>query len=208
MEEPTGRERTPRMVLRWPEQVVDRSLAKDSEVLFAGAGRPYGKASVTGIDFDRREVTLRWGVGATRERGSAQCADPRPLLSPRGQGVGAEGSRATGAHARRSTGRRAASSLALLGARGTALHRRARARATVSSRDDLDSVLSTGLTISTRASSRFRALPGTGKTYSGSHIIHHLIASGKRVGVVAMSHHGDRQPDVGDVRRLRRGGGP
>jgi len=30
--------------------------------------------------------------------------------------------------------------------------------------------------------------PGSGKTYSGSHIIHALIKSGKRVGIAAMSH--------------------
>jgi uncharacterized protein len=30
--------------------------------------------------------------------------------------------------------------------------------------------------------------PGSGKTYSGSHIIHALIKSGKRVGITAMSH--------------------
>ena len=30
--------------------------------------------------------------------------------------------------------------------------------------------------------------PGSGKTYSGSHIIYALIKSGKRVGITAMSH--------------------
>ncbi|MGA7836238.1 MAG: TM0106 family RecB-like putative nuclease, partial [Acidimicrobiales bacterium] len=62
VEEPSGRERTPRMILAWPEQVVDRSLEKDSEVLFAGVGAPYGRASITAIDFERREIALRWGA--------------------------------------------------------------------------------------------------------------------------------------------------
>jgi predicted RecB family nuclease len=31
--------------------------------------------------------------------------------------------------------------------------------------------------------------PGTGKTYSGAHLIHSLVSSGKRVGITAMSHH-------------------
>ena len=31
--------------------------------------------------------------------------------------------------------------------------------------------------------------PGTGKTYTGAHLIHALVTSGKRVGITAMSHH-------------------
>jgi uncharacterized protein len=30
--------------------------------------------------------------------------------------------------------------------------------------------------------------PGTGKTYRGAHIVHHLISTGRRVGITAMSH--------------------
>ena len=41
---------------------------------------------------------------------------------------------------------------------------------------------------STRASSACRAA-GTGKTYRGAHIAKALVAAGKRVGIMAMSHH-------------------
>ena len=61
VDEPTGRERNPRIVLTWPEQLIDRSLEKGSEVLFAGVGVPYGRGSISAIDFDRREVSLPWG---------------------------------------------------------------------------------------------------------------------------------------------------
>jgi len=45
--------------------------------------------------------------------------------------------------------------------------------------------------------------PGSGKTYSGSHIIYALIKSGKRVGITAMSHAADRQSLRRHVRGLR-----
>ena len=64
LDEPTGRERTRRLVLSWPEQTVDKSI-ETGEVLFAGVGMPYGYGSITAIDLDRREVSLRWG--ATQE---------------------------------------------------------------------------------------------------------------------------------------------
>jgi hypothetical protein len=57
----------------------------------------------------------------------------------------------------------------------------------------------------------FQGPPGAGKTYSGSHIIHRLITSGKRIGVVATSHGAidnlmratyDVFEDAGDLEKL------
>ncbi|HTT59846.1 MAG TPA: TM0106 family RecB-like putative nuclease, partial [Acidimicrobiales bacterium] len=61
IDEPTGRERNPRIVLTWPEQLIDRSLTKGDEVLFAGVGVPYGRGSISAIDFEHREISLPWG---------------------------------------------------------------------------------------------------------------------------------------------------
>jgi len=54
--------------------------------------------------------------------------------------------------------------------------------------------------------------PGTGKTFTGSHVVRHLAKTGKRVGIVAMSHHAitnlveavvERYGEVGDTKSLR-----
>ncbi len=54
--------------------------------------------------------------------------------------------------------------------------------------------------------------PGTGKTFTGAHIVHALVSAGKRVGIVAMSHHAidnlmravvDRFTEEGDLDALR-----
>lgn len=185
IDEPTGRERTKRMVLRWPEQVVDRSLEKGSDVLFAGVGAPYGKGSITAIDFDRRELSLRWGAVQeeqggvpavlTRDRyfrpgtkASALKDLARQVLFPDEHGV---------------PGRLA---MALLSGEPPRF-RQGRGPGDGVFRDDLPSIYQWVDDLD-ESFVAFQGPPGTGKTYSGSHVIHHLITSGKRVGVVAMSH--------------------
>ena len=49
--------------------------------------------------------------------------------------------------------------------------------------------------------------PGSGKTYSGSHIIYALIKAGKRVGITAMSHAISTSLFSRDPSSLRRQGG-
>jgi uncharacterized protein len=58
--------------------------------------------------------------------------------------------------------------------------------------------------------------PGTGKTFTGAHIVHALVQAGKRVGIVAMSHHAvdnlmravverfEEEGDIDDLRAVRR----
>jgi uncharacterized protein len=183
-EEPEGRERTRKIVLTWPDQTVDHSLSK-GDVLYAGVGVPYGKGSITAIDFENREVKIRWGalqeeLGGvpavlTRDRyfrpaakASALKDLARQVLEPNVHGPASRLSMAllrgddprfTGGHGP---------------VGGVFLDELASVYQWV---DHLD-----------ESFVAFQGPPGTGKTYSGSHIIHHLIASGKRVGVVAMSH--------------------
>jgi uncharacterized protein len=185
MEEPTGRERTSRMVLAWPEQVVDRSLAKDSEVLFAGPGAPYGKASVTGIDFDRREVTLRWGA-VQEESGGVPSALTRDRFFRPGAKASVLKDLARQVLSPEVHGTPSRLSMALL-ARETPRFVEGKGPRDGVFRDDLESVYQWVDDLD-ESFVAFQGPPGTGKTYSGSHIIHHLIRSGKRVGVVAMSH--------------------
>ncbi len=185
IEEPKGRERTPRMVLRWPEQVVDRSLARNSDVLFAGAGVPYGKASVTAVDFERQEITLRWG--AVQEGGGGA---PNALVRDRYFRPGAKASalkdlarQVLSPEVHGLPSRLAMSLLAREAPRfvaGEGPHEGIfcdELRSIYQWVDNLD-----------ESFVAIQGPPGTGKTFSGSHIVHHLIKSGKRVGVVAMSH--------------------
>ena len=178
-------------------------------MLFAGPGAPYGKASVTGIDFDRREVTLRWGAVQDQSGGvpSALTRDrffrpgakasvlkdlARQVLSPEFHGTPSR------------------LSLALL-AREAPRFVEGKGPPDGVFRDDLDSVYQWVDDLD-ESFVAFQGPPGTGKTFSGSHIIHHLIRSGKRVGVVAMSHTAidnlmsatyDVFDDAGDLAALR-----
>jgi uncharacterized protein len=185
MEEPSGRERTPRMVLTWPDQVVDHSLDKNSEVLFAGVGAPYGRASITAIDFERREVTLRWGA-VQEESGGVPGALARDRYFRPGAKASVLKDVARQVLAPDEHGRPSRLTMALLANEAPRFSAGKGPRDGLF-RDDLDSVYEwvDGLDESFVA---FQGPPGAGKTYSGSHIIHRLITSGKRVGVVAMSH--------------------
>ncbi len=185
IEEPTGRERTPRMVLRWPEQVVDHALDKGSDVLFAGPGAPYGKASVTGIDFDRREVTLRWGA-VQQESGGTPSALTRDRFFRPGAKASVLKDLARQVLTPEEHGPPSRLALALL-AREAPRFVEGQGPGDGIFRDDLESVYQWVDDLD-ESFVAFQGPPGTGKTYSGSHIIHRLIASGKRVGVVAMSH--------------------
>jgi len=184
-DEPVGRVRTRRMVMRWSDQVVDHSLKEGDEVLFAGVGVPYGRSTVTAIDFGRNELTLRWGAvqetfggvpaALTRDRyfrpgakASALKDLARQVLDPTTHGVPSR-------LAMSLLGRDLPRFVPGYGPGGGAFS------------DDLDSVYEWVGHLD-ESFVAFQGPPGTGKTYSGSHIIHRLIKSGVRVGVVAMSH--------------------
>ncbi len=184
LDEPTGHEKTKRLVLSWPHQTVDRSL-EPGEALFAGVGVPYGHGSITAIDVEQRELTLRWGaaqeaMGAlpsvvTRDRyyrpaakASALKDLARQFLDPDVHG---------------SPSRLAMSLLA----REVPRFVTGRGPSGGVFIDDLDASYDWVGDLD-ESFVAFQGPPGAGKTYSGSRMIHHLIMSGKRVGVVAMSH--------------------
>jgi predicted RecB family nuclease len=184
-EEPAGRIRTRRMVMSWPDQVVDHSLKEGDEVLFAGIGTPYGRSTVTAIDFGRNELTIRWGAVQetfgglpavlTRDRyfrpgakASALKDLARQVLDPKTHG---SPSRLAMSLLTRDLPRFTSG----FGPEGGEFS------------DDLDSVYEWVGHLD-ESFVAFQGPPGTGKTYSGSRIIHRLITSGLRVGVVAMSH--------------------
>jgi predicted RecB family nuclease len=185
LEEPTGRERTKRMVLQWPEQVVDRSLEKGSDVLFAGVGAPYGKASVTAIDFDRREVSLRWGA-VQEEQGGVPAVLTRDRYFRPGTKASALKDLARQVLVPEEHGAPSRLAMALLTGEPPRF-RDGRGPLEGIFRDDLPSIYQWVDDLD-ESFVAFQGPPGTGKTYSGSHVIHHLISAGKRVGVVAMSH--------------------
>jgi len=184
-EEPAGRVRTRRMVVSWPEQVVDHSLKAGDEVLFAGIGVPFGSAAVTDIDFSRRELTIRWGAvqdsyggipaALTRDRyfrpgakASALKDLARQVLEPETHGTPSQ------------------LAMSLLGRELPRFGPGYGPAGGIFS-DDLEEVYEWVGHLD-ESFVAFQGPPGTGKTYSGSHVIHRLIKSGVRVGVVAMSH--------------------
>ncbi len=209
MEEPTGRERTRRMVLRWPEQVVDHSLANDGDVLFVGPGVPYGRASVTAVDFEHREVTLRWGV-VQESGGGAPTALVRDRYFRPGAKASALKDLARQVLAPEEHGAPSRLAMSLL-AREAPRFVAGRGPHDGIFRDELDSIYQWVDDLD-ESFVAMQGPPGTGKTFSGSHIVHRLIKSGKRVGVVAMSHPAidnlmtatyEVFKDAGDVSELR-----
>jgi predicted RecB family nuclease len=185
MEEPVGRERTRRMVLSWPEQIMDRSLEKGSDVLFAGVGAPYGKASITAIDFDSREVSLRWGA-VQEEQGGVPAVLTRDRYFRPGTKASVLKDLARQVLAPDEHGAPGRLATALLASEPPRF-RQGHGPAEGIFRDELSSIYEWVDDLD-ESFVAFQGPPGTGKTYSGSHVIHHLITSGKRVGVVAMSH--------------------
>jgi predicted RecB family nuclease len=185
MEAPVGRERLAKMVLTWPEQVVDRTLAAKDEVLYAGIGVPYGKGAITSIDFEQREVAIRWGA-LQEELGGPPAVLTRDRYFRPGAKSGALKDLARQILYPDVHGQPSRLAMSLLGAqppRFTPGHGPAQGVFD----DDLASIyrwvehLDESLVA-------IQGPPGTGKTYSGSHIIHYLVQRGLRVGVLAMSH--------------------
>ena len=185
MEEPSGREKNPRMVLTWPPQEIAHDLAAKDEVLYAGVGVQYGKGQLAAIDFQRRELVMPWGklqeeLGGvpavlTKDRYFRPGAKSgvlkdlaRQVLNPEHHGPPSRLSMAllAGDAPRFAAGQ---------GPRGGVFD--ARLESIYGWVEHLD-----------ESFVAIQGPPGTGKTYSGSHIIHHLIGRGLRVGVLAMSH--------------------
>ncbi len=184
-EEPSGRQRVRRMVLAWPEQPFDRSVEVGGDVLFAGPEAPYGKSSITGIDYGRRELSMRWGT-AQEVAGGLPRALTKDLYFRPGAKASALKDLARQALDPGQHGAPSRLAMSLLGRRGPRFLDGGGPSDGVF-RDDLGSVYQ-WIGALDESYVAFQGPPGTGKTYSGSHIIHSLISSGRRVGVVAMSH--------------------
>ena len=182
--EPSGRERARRLVVQWPEQVVDESWTP-GDVLFVGDGAPYGRATVTAIDVELRELTLRWGA-AQEAAGGVPTALIRDKYFRPGAKASALKDLARQMLHPEEHGPPSRLATALL---SRALPRFFTGRGPRGGRflDDLDSV-SSWIGDLDESFVAIQGPPGAGKTYSGSHIIHQLIVAGRRVGVVAMSH--------------------
>ena len=185
MEDPVGKERNPKMVLSWPPQVIDRTLAAKDEVLYAGVGVPYGKGSIAAIDFDQREVSIRWGK-LQEELGGVPAVLTRDRYFRPGAKAGALKDLARQVLDPAAHGQPGRLATALLGAQAPRFSPGQGPRDGVFV-DDLDSIYGWVEHLD-ESFVAIQGPPGTGKTYSGSHIIHHLITRGLRVGVLAMSH--------------------
>jgi len=185
MEEPTGRERNPKMVLSWPPQVIDRGLGAKDEVLYAGVGVQYGKGSIADIDFDNRQVTIRWGK-LQEELGGVPAVLTKDRYFRPGAKAGALKDLARQVLDPGEHGEPGRLALALLGGHAPRFTSGHGPEGGIFD-DDLSSIYRWVQDLD-ESFVAIQGPPGTGKTYSGSHIIHHLIGQGLRVGVLAMSH--------------------
>ncbi|NNN08998.1 MAG: TM0106 family RecB-like putative nuclease, partial [Acidimicrobiaceae bacterium] len=185
MQEPLGREKNPKMVLSWPPQVIDRGLAVGDDVLYAGVGVLYGRGSIADIDFERREVSIRWGK-LQEEWGGAPAVLTKDRYFRPGAKAGALKDLARQVLNSEEHGEPGRLAMALLSAQ---LPRFLPGHGPVNEvfDDQLESI-SRWVPYLDESFVAIQGPPGTGKTYSGSHIIHTLIGRGLRVGVLAMSH--------------------
>jgi uncharacterized protein len=184
-EEPAGRVRTRRLVMSWPDQVIDRSLKVGDDVLYAGVGAPYGHSAITAIDFLQNEVTLRWGA-VQESSGGVPASLTRDKYYRPGAKASALKDLARQVLDSKTHGAPSRLAMSLLG-RDLPRFKPGFGPKEGAFSDDLDMVYEWVGHLD-ESFVAFQGPPGTGKTYSGSHIIHRLIKSGVRVGVVAMSH--------------------
>jgi uncharacterized protein len=185
MQEPVGREKLPKMLLTWPDQIVDRGLRAKDDVLYAGVGVQYGKGQIASIDFERREVAIRWGGVQEQQGGIPAVLTKDRNFHPRAKlGALTDLARQVLDPDRHGAPSRLAMSLlAAQKPRFTAGH----GPDAGLFGDDLTSIYRWVEHLDESVVA-IQGPPGTGKTYSGSHIIRYLVGRGLRVGVLAMSH--------------------
>ena len=172
-------------IYTWPEQPVNEVFVEKRKVLFTGVGIERGYGYLPGIDLDARELRMRWYEHYEETGGFASVLtfddyfDPGPkpgvLIHLAEQVLNPD------PHDPPSR-----VSLALLA--------RERPRFTDENgpknglfTDDLEAALKWVGQLD-ESYVAVQGPPGSGKTYSGSHIIYALIKAGKRVGITAMSH--------------------
>jgi uncharacterized protein len=171
-------------VFSWPDQAVADDV-KSGSVLIAGGPGESDFAGLVVMDRDQHTLTLRWNEKRVDAGYFPRALSPDDWVSPNPKPA------VLGELARRVLGVPGAGSpnpvtMALL---ERALPRFLPGTGPEDAlfRDDVDSILGWADDLD----SSFVAIqgpPGTGKTYRGAHIVHALIASGKRVGISAFGH--------------------
>ena len=172
-------------ILSWPEQVVDSAFKTKRSVLYTGVGVEHGYGYVPSIDFDARELRMRWRERHEEAGGMPLVITLDDYVSPREKpGVLFHLAEQILRHDPSDPPSRV--SMALL-ARDRPRFHEGCGPANGVFVDDLAVTLGWVGHLD-ESYVAIQGPPGTGKTYSGSHIIYELIKSGKRVGITAMSH--------------------
>ncbi len=168
----------------WPEQLVDQKFQERGSFLYTGVGVERGYGYLSALDLEKRTMTMTWHDVHEAAGGLPSVITLDGYISPRDKpGVLIHLAEQI---VRPDSGDPASRvSLDLLARARPRL--RAGFAPVTSFGDSLDETLAWigGLDESYAA---IQGPPGTGKTFSGAHIIAHLIAQGQRVGITAMSH--------------------
>ncbi|HVB18691.1 MAG TPA: TM0106 family RecB-like putative nuclease [Acidimicrobiales bacterium] len=183
VEEPKGRERNRALVFTFPEQPLDpKYFSNNQKVAFSSAEQAHGLGSLRRLDVEARELAIVWGA-FQEEVGTI----PRNLtcyedFAP-GSKLAALKDLARQVLDPVTHGEPSRLSMALLEAERPRFRSAAGPRDATFS-DELEDIYEWVGELDESFVS-FQGPPGTGKTYSGSHVIYHLIKAGLRVGVVS-----------------------
>ena len=168
----------------WPEQLVDQKFRERGGFLYTGVGVEKGYGYLSSIDLDARALSMTWQERHAEAGGVPSVITLDGYFNP-GDKPGVLVHLAEQLVTPRDDDPPSRVSLELL--------RRSRPRfradfAPVNSfSDSLKDTLSWVGNLDESVAA-IQGPPGTGKTYSGAHVIAHLLAQGQRVGITAMSH--------------------
>jgi uncharacterized protein len=183
-EDARGRRRK-RASFTWPDQEVDQSFKRQTQLLFTGVGVEQGYAYAPELDPARRTLTLTWGDGPDQSPGVPAVVAVNDYVHP-GEKPGVLVHLAEQVLAANDDDPPSRVSMALLARQRPSFEPGYGPRDGVFT-DDLSETL-TWVGHLDESYVAIQGPPGTGKTYSGSHIIYELIKQGQRVGITAMSH--------------------
>jgi uncharacterized protein len=169
----------------WPEQPVSTVFNEKRNVLFTGVGIERGYGYLPKIDLDARELRMRWREQYEEVGGLPSVMTFDDYFNP-GEKPGVLFHLAEQIVNPDPVDLPSRVSMALL-ARERPRFIRGFGPAGGLFTDDLESALHWVGQLD-ESYVAVQGPPGSGKTYSGSHIIYALIKSGKRVGITAMSH--------------------
>ncbi len=169
--------------LTWPDQLVDTNFKRGEKVLYAGAGVERGFSYLYDVDLTRREMLLKWGEFQEGLGGVPAVVTLDGYVQP-GSKPGALMSLARQIVVPDVEDPPSRVSLDLLGRLPPRL---TGGRTITDFANSLEGILEWVGDLDESYAS-IQGPPGTGKTYTGAHIIAHLLQKGQRVGVTAMSH--------------------